>query len=60
MLDAIMSCERCCETVAVRFPETDSGQKLLEKMLLISVLELLITLVDCVKIYDMKEIRRIH
>ena len=40
-------CGRWSETVALGFPETASGPRIIEKMLSISVLELLVTLVDC-------------
>ena len=39
------NCGRWSETVPVRFPETESGTKIWENMLPISVLELLVTLV---------------
>lgn len=55
-----MSCEGCWETAAVRYPEIDSEPTPLEKMLSISVLELLITIVVCVKRYETKKIRGIN
>ena len=45
MSDPIRNCERWLEPVTVRFPETESGLRILENMLSISVLELLVTLV---------------
>ena len=50
MLDAMTNFGRWPETVRVRFPETEFGPRILEKMLSISVLELLellVTLVGC-------------
>ena len=44
LLDATTNCGRWSETVAARFLETESRPRILEKMLLISVLELLVTL----------------
>ena len=44
-LGAMKNCGRWSETVAVIFPETESGTKIWENMLPISVLELLVTLV---------------
>ena len=48
MLDAIMNCGRWSKTVVVRFPERESGPRLLENMSSIRVLELLVTLVGCI------------
>ena len=48
MLDAMKNRGRWSETGAVRFPETESGPRILEIMLSISVLESLVTLVGCI------------
>ena len=52
------NCRRWSETVTVTFPEIESGPRILEVMLLISVLDLLVTLggLECVaRTYEKKE-----
>ena len=49
--------------MAVRFPETESGSKILEKMLSVSILKLLVPLAGCIfcrKNYENKESQVIH
>ena len=48
MLDAITNCGRWSKTVTVRLTEIESGPRILENMLSISVLELHVTLVGCI------------
>ena len=48
MSDAMTNCGRWSETVGVRLPETESRPKILEKIFLISVLQLMVTLVVCI------------
>ena len=45
MLEAMTNCGRSLETAAVKFPKTNSGKGILEKMLSNNILELLVTLV---------------
>ena len=44
----ITNCGRGSKTLAVRFPETESGAKKLENMLSVSISKLLVTFVGCI------------
>ena len=48
LLDVMTNSWRWSKTVVVGFPETESGLRILQKMLSISVLQLLVTLVGYV------------
>ena len=47
MADTMTNCGKWSENMAVRFPETEYGLRIMEKISSISALELLLTLVGC-------------
>ena len=63
MLEAMANCGRWSDILVVRFPEIESGLRILEKTLSISILEWLLSLVGyvCVGVtYENKKSEEIH
>ena len=63
MLEAMANCGRWSNILVVRFPEIESGLRILEKTLSMSILEWLLSLVGnvCVGVtYENKKSEEIH